>query len=172
MRPSGVEDRLTPGQWEGDFIIGTDSNSSVGVLVERTGRLVLLARMDDSTTASVLAGFPAKLSSIAEPMRHSLTYDQAKEMRSHRVLTASTGVQVYFCGPHCPWQRGSCENINGRLQQYMLKGTDLSAPTQANLGTIADSLNSHPRATHDFHAPLEVFAAMIKAAHQPSTSVH
>ena len=151
---------------------GAGNKSSVGVLVERTSRLVLLARMDGSTAASALAGFTAKLNSIAAPMRHSLTYDQGKEMTRHRELTASTGVKVYFCDPHSPWQRGSCENTNGLLRQYLPKGTDLSVHTQADLDAIADSLNNRPRATHAFHSPLEVFAAMLKAAHQPSTSIH
>ena len=172
VRPPEIEDRLMPGHWEGDFIKGAGNKSSVGVLVERSSRLVLLARMDDATAASALAGFTAKLNSIAAPMRHSLTYDQGKEMTRHRELTASTGVKVYFCDPHSPWQRGSCENTNGLLRQYLPKGTDLSIHTQADLDAIADSLNNRPRATHAFHSPLEVFAAMLQAAHQPSTSVH
>jgi transposase, IS30 family len=87
-----------PGHWEGDFIKGANNASSVGVLVERTGRLVLLARMDDATAASALAGFSAKLNSIAAPLRQSFTYDQGKEMSCHQKLTAATGVRVYFCG--------------------------------------------------------------------------
>jgi IS30 family transposase len=172
VRPPEIEDRVMPGHWEGDFIKGAGNKSSVGVLVERTSRLVLLAKMDDATAASALAGFSAKLNSIAAPMRHSLTYDQGKEMARHRELTASTGVKVYFCDPHSPWQRGSCENTNGLLRQYLPKGTDLSVHTQAELDDIADSLNNRPRATHAFRSPLEVFAAMLKAAHQPSTSIH
>ena len=128
--------------------------------------------MDDATAASALAGFSAKLNSIAAPMRHSLTYDQGKEMTRHRDLTASTGVKAHFCGPHSPWQRGSCENTNGLLRQYLPKGTDLSVHTQAELDAIADSLNNRPRATHAFHSPLEVFTTMLQAAHQPSTSIH
>ena len=172
VRPPEIEDRVMPGHWEGDFIKGAGNKSSVGVLVERTSRLVLLAKMDDATAASALAGFSAKLNSIAAPMRHSLTYDQGKEMTRHRELTATTGVKVYFCDPHSPWQRGSCENTNGLLRQYLPKGTDLSVHTQAELDAIADSLNNRPRATHAFHSPLEVFATMLQAAHQPSTSIH
>jgi IS30 family transposase len=160
VHPPEIEDRLMPGPLEGDFIKGTGNKSSVGVVVERTSRLVLLARMDDSTAASALAGFTAKLNSIAAPMRHSLTYDQGKEMTRHRELTASTGVKVYFCDSHSPWQRGSCENTNGLLRQYLPKGTDLSVHTQADLDAIANSLNNGPRATHAFYSPLAVFAAI------------
>lgn len=172
LRPPEIEDRVMPGYWEGDFIKGAGNKSSVGVLVERSSGLVLLAKMDDATAASALAGFPAKLNSIAEPMRHSLTYDKCKEMARHREHTASTDMKVYFGDHHSPWQRGSCENINGLLRQYLPKGTDLSVHIHAELYAIADSLNNRPRATHAFHSPLEVFAAMLKAAHQPSTSIH
>ena len=130
VRPPEVDDRVMPGHWEGDFIKGAGNKSSVGVLVERTSRLVLLAKMDDATAASALAGFSAKLNSIAEPLRQSLTYDQGKELSRHKDLAARTGVAVYFCDPHSPWQRGTCENTNGLLRQYMPKGTDLSVYSQ------------------------------------------
>jgi IS30 family transposase len=172
VRPPEVDDRVMPGHWEGDFIKGAGNKSSVGVLVERTSRLVLLAKMDDATAASALAGFSAKLNSIAAPMRHSLTYDQGKEMARHAELAARTGVKVYFCDPHSPWQRGTCENTNGLLRQYLPKGTDLSAHSQDELDAIADSLNGRPRATHAFRTPLQVFAHMLKLAHQPSTQIH
>jgi len=172
VRPPEVEDRIMPGHWEGDFIKGAGNKSAVGVLVERTSRLVLLARMDDATAASALEGFTAKLKSIAAPLRQSLTYDQGKEMARHAELTARTGVAVYFCDPHSPWQRGTCENTNGLLRQYLPKGTDLSVYSQAALDAIADSLNSRPRATHAFHSPWEVFARMLASVHLPSTSIH
>jgi len=172
VRPPEVDDRVMPGHWEGDFIKGANNASSVGVLVERTSRLVLLARMDDATAASALAGFSAKLNSIAAPLRQSFTYDQGKEMSCHQELTAATGVRVYFCDPHSPWQRGTCENTNGLLRQYLPKGTDLSVYSQDDLDGIADSLNSRPRATHAFHSPFEVFASMLELASRPDTSVH
>jgi IS30 family transposase len=172
VRPPEVDDRVMPGHWEGDFIKGAGNKSSVGVLVERTSRLVLLAKLDDATAASAPAGFSAKLNSIAAPMRHSLTYDQGKEMARHAELAARTGVKVYFCDPHSSWQRGTCENTNGLLRQYLPKGTDLSAHTQDELDAIADSLNGRPRATHAFRTPLQVFAQMLKLAHQPSTQIH
>ena len=161
-----------PGHWEGDFIKGAGNQSSVGVLVERSSRLVLLARMDDATAASAVLGFAAKLNLIAAPLRLSLTYDQGKEMAKHAELTAQTGVKVYFCDPHSPWQRGSCENTNGLLRQYLPKGTDLSVHSQEDLDAIADKLNQRPRATHDFHSPLEVFGRMLKASSQPSIQLH
>ena len=172
VRPPEIEDRLLPGHWEGDFIKGANNASSVGVLVERTSRLVLLAKMEDATAASALAGFSAKLNSIAEPLRQSFTYDQGKEMSRHAELTAATGVKVYFCDPHSPWQRGTCENTNGLLRQYLPKGTDLSVYSQDELDAIADSLNSRPRATHAFHSPLEVFAATLASAAQTHGSKH
>jgi transposase, IS30 family len=172
VRPPEVDDRVMPGHWEGDFIKGAGNQSSVGVLVERTSRLVLLAKMEDATAASALAGFTAKLNSIAAPLRQSFTYDQGKEMTRHRELSAATGVRVYFCDPHSPWQRGTCENTNGLLRQYLPKGTDLSIYSQDELDAIADSLNSRPRATHAFHSPLEVFATILEKASEPATPVH
>ena len=172
VRPPEIEDRLLPGHWEGDFIKGAGNQSSVGVLVERTSRLVLLAKMEDATAASALAGFSAKLNSIAAPLRQTFTYDQGKEMSRHQELTAATGVRVYFCDPHSPWQRGTCENTNGLLRQYLPKGTDLSVYTQDELDAIADSLNSRPRATHAFHSPFEVFAATLASASQPQRAKH
>jgi len=172
VRPPEVDDRVMPGHWEGDFIKGAGNKSSVGVLVERTSRLVLLAKMDDATAASALAGFSAKLNSIAAPLRRTLTYDQGKELTRHKELTQQTGVKVYFCDPHSPWQRGTCENTNGLLRQYLPKGTDLSVFSQDELDAIADSMNSRPRATHAWHTPLEVFARTLASAHQPSPSIH
>jgi IS30 family transposase len=109
------------------------------LLVERTSRLVLLARMDDATPASALAGFTAKLNSIAAPLRQSLTYDQGKEMARHADLAANTGVRVYCCDPHSPWQRGTCEYTNGLLRQYLPKGTDLPIYTQHELDSSTPS---------------------------------
>ncbi len=172
VRPPEVDDRIMPGHWEGDFIKGAGNKTSVGVLVERSSRLVLLTKMDDATAASALAGFSQKLNSIAEPMRQSLTYDQGKELTRHKDLTARTGVAVYFCDPHSPWQRGTCENTNGLLRQYLPKGTDLSVYSQEQLDAIADSLNTRPRATHGFQSPLVVFARMLALTHPASTSTH
>jgi hypothetical protein len=113
-----------------------------------------------------------KLNSIAAPLRQSLTYDQGKGMSRHGELTAATGVRVYFCDPHSPWQRGTCENTNGLLRQYLPRGTDLSGYSQDELDAIADSLNTRPRATHDYHCPLEVFASMLEVSSQSTASRH
>ena len=171
VRPPEIEDRVMPGHWEGDFIKGAGNKSSVGVLVERSSRLVLLARMEDATAASALAGFTVKLNSIAAPMRQSFTYDQGKEMSRHQQLALNTGVRVYFCDPHSPWQRGTCENTNGLLRQYLPKGTDLGVYSQEELDAIADSLNNRPRATHGFNTPLAVFSHMLAIAQQHPTSI-
>ena len=172
VRPPEVADRVMPGHWEGDLIKGAGNRSAVGVLVERTSRLVLLARMPDATAASALAAFSAKLNAIAAPMRHSLTYDQGTEMSRHAELAAATGVRVYFCDPHSPWQRGSCENTNGLLRQYLPKGSDLSGYTQDELDAIADSMNNRPRQTLNWHTPLQVFAQTLANAHKPAVGMH
>lgn len=172
VRPPEVDDRVMPGHWEGDLIKGAGNKSSVGVLVERTSRLVLLAKMENATAEAALAGFSAKLTSIAEPMRQTLTYDQGKEMSRHVELARNAKIRVFFCDPHSPWQKGTCENTNGLLRQYLPKGTDLSIYSQAELDAIADSLNNRPRATHGFRTPLQVFAEALASSHQPSTSVH
>ena len=172
LRPPEVEDRVMPGHWEGDLIKGAGNKSAVGVLVERTSRLVLLARMEDASAAAALAAFTVKLNSIAAPLRQSLTYDQGKEMARHAELAANANVRVYFCDPHSPWQRGTCENTNGLLRQYLPKGTDLSIYTQDELDAIADSLNNRPRATHDWRTPLQVFSQTLAASHEAAASVH
>lgn len=172
LRPPEVHDRVMPGHWEGDLIKGAGNKSAVGVLYERTSRVVLLARMPDASAESALAGFTYKLNLIAAPMRRSLTYDQGREMAQHRELAAATGMRVYFCDPHSPWQRAGCENINGLIRQYLPKGTDLSVNSQDELDAIADSLNGRPRKTLDWRTPLEVFSHMLATAHAPAAGVH
>lgn len=171
VRPPEANDRAFLGHWEGDLIKGAGNRFAVGVLVERSSRLVMLAKLADATASSALEGFTAKLRSIAQPMRQTLTYDQGKEMARHAELTANTGVKVYFCDPHSPWQRGSCENINGLIRQYLPKGIDLSAFSQDELDAIADQLNSRPRAIHGFYPPISVYKAMLEQISQPHSSI-
>src|SRR3990167_5502726 len=139
--------------------------------VGRGSRLVMLIKLADATAASALEGFTAKLRSVAEPMRKTLTYDQGKEMARHAELTVNTGVMVYFCDPHSPWQRGSCENTNGLIRQFLPKGTDLSVRSQEQLDAIADLLNNRPRAVHGFYPPISVYQAMLYKLNQPNSSI-
>ena len=142
------------------------------MLVERKSRLVLLARMDDCSAASALAGFAAKLKTIPDELRLSLTYDQGKEMARHADLTAQTGMPVYFCDPHSPWQRGTCENTNGLLRQFLPKGTDLSVHTQEDLDYIAAAaLNGWPRQTLGWNCPLYFFEDLLKQHQSASQAV-
>ena len=153
VRPPEVDDRIMPGHWEGDLIKGSGNKSAVAVLVERVSRAVMLAKMPDASAASALQAFTDKLQSLQEPLRQTLTYDQGREMSRHAELTEATGVRVYFCDPHSPWQRGTCENTNGLLRQYLPKGTDLSVYSQEELDAIADSLNTRPRQTLGWMPP-------------------
>lgn len=163
-RPPEVEDRLIPGHWEADLIKGAGNRSAVATLVERSSRLVLLAKMPDASAASALEALTQMLSRIPEPaLRKTLTYDQGKEMSRHKELTARTGIQVYFADPHSPWQRGSNENANGLIREYLPKGTDLSVHSQEELDAIAHRLNTRPRAVLGFKMPIEVFAEHLDA---------
>jgi IS30 family transposase len=164
VRPPEVEDRLIPGHWEGDLIKGAGNRSSVGTLVERTSGFMVLAKMSSASGADALASFGKALESIPEALRKTLTYDQGKEMSYHAALTLRTGVQVYFADPHRPWQRGSNENTNGLLRQYMPKGTDLSVYSQDELNQISLSLNSRPRQRHGFRTPLQVYNELLALA--------
>jgi transposase, IS30 family len=163
-RPAAVEERLVPGHWEGDLIKGAGNRSSVGTLVERTSRKVVLVKLADAKAETARDGFAAGLLAVPAPLRLTLTYDQGKEMARHRELAALTGLRVYFADPHAPWQRGSNENTNGLLRQYLPKGTDLSVFSQAELDAIATRLNSRPRKTLGFATPDEVFAALVDKA--------
>jgi IS30 family transposase len=151
-----------PGHWEGDLIKGAGNRSSVGTLVERTSRKLVLVKLTDAKAETARDGFTAGLLAVPAPLRLTLTYDQ--EMARHRELAALTGLRVYFADPHAPWQRGSNENTNGLLRQYLPKGTDLSVFSQAELDAIAARLNSRPRKTLGFATPDEVFAALVDKA--------
>ncbi len=172
VRPPEIEERLIPGHWEGDLIKGAGNRSSVGTLVERTSGFVVLAKMSSATAADALESFGKALKGIPEALRKTLTYDQGKEMSYHAALTLRTGVQVYFADPHSPWQRGSNENINGLLRQYLPKGTDLSVYSQAELNQIALSLNTRPRKRHQFRTPLEVYNDHLRLAEASAGTIH
>jgi IS30 family transposase len=172
IRPPEVEDRLIPGHWEGDLIKGAGNRSSVGTLVERTTGFVVLAKMDNATTKTVVDSFSNVLNREPAAMRKTMTYDQGREMHGHKILTERTGVQIYFADPHSPWQRGSNENTNGLLRQYMPKGSDLSIYSQDELDAIALSLNTRPRARLGFESPLVVYTQHITLLQYPTNTAH
>lgn len=161
LRPPEVVDRLIPGHWEADMIKGAMNRSSIGTLVERTTLMVVLAKMPDGTAQSALDGFSEALSAVPPEFRKTFTYDQGREMSKHAQLTERTGVAVYFCDPHSPWQRGLNENTNGLLRQYLPKGADLSAYTQEQLDEIAWSLNTRPRKSLGFRTPVAVYNELL-----------
>jgi IS30 family transposase len=159
-RPAEVATRTMPGHWEGDLIKGARNGSAVGTLVERTTRLVILARLDGTDALSAREGFTRKLKHVPAPLRKTLTYDRGKEMAEHERLAQRLAIRVFFADPHSPWQRGTNENTNDLLRQYLPKGTDLSGYTQRELNAIARRLNTRPRKCLDWATPLEVFTQL------------
>jgi IS30 family transposase len=159
-RPAEVATRTVPGHWEGDLIKGARNGSAVGTLVERTTRLVILARMEGTDATSAREGFTKKLRHVPALLRKTLTYDRGKEMAEHERLAQRLAIHIFFADPYSPWQRGTNENTNGLLRQYLPKGTDLSGYTQRELNAIAHRLNTRPRKCLNFATPLEVYAQL------------
>lgn len=161
-RPAEVEDRAVPGHWEGDLLYGAGARSMIGTLVERSSRFVmLLALPQGRTAAAVNAALIDSIQTLPDVLRKSLTWDRGTELAEHKAFTIATGVQVYFCDPQSPWQRGSNENTNGLLRQYLPRSMDLSDVTQAELDAIAEQLNTRPRKTLDWKTPAQALAEAL-----------
>jgi len=157
-RPVDVATRTVPGHWEGDLIKGARNGSAVGTLVERTTRLVLLARMEGTDARSAREGFTKKIRHVPAPLRKPLTYDRGKEMAEHERLAERLAIRVFFADPYSPWHRGTNETTKGLVRQYLPTGTDLSGYTPRELNAITHRVNTRPRKCLDFATPLEVYA--------------
>lgn len=161
-RDADATDRAVPGHWEGDLIIGKDSGSAIGTLVERTTRFTFLLHLShDHTAATVRDAVIAKISTLPDELRKSLTWDQGIEMVQHQQISIDAGIDVYFCDPASPWQRGTNENTNGLLRQYFPKGTDLSVHTPEDLQAVQDEFNDRPRAVLGYRKPTEVIHDLL-----------
>ena len=159
-RPASAEDRAVPGHWEGDLLFG-DRNSQIATLVERHTRYVMLVKVDGKDTETVVNALIKSARRLPKQLYQSLTWDRGKEMAAHRRFTLATDIQVYFCDPHHPWQRGSNENTNGLLRQYFPKGVSLSGVSQAELDAVARKLNDRPRKTLGYETPAERYRQAV-----------
>jgi IS30 family transposase len=159
-RPASVEDRAVPGHWEGDLVFGS-GNSQIATLVERQTRYVMLVKLDGKDSQTVVNALIKHARKLPQELYKSLTWDRGTEMHGHKRFTMATDIKVYFCDPQSPWQRGSNENTNGLLRQYLPKGIDISGYSQLQLNSIARQLNERPRKTLGFKTPAERFSECV-----------
>ena len=162
QRPQEVQDRLIPGHWEGDLIMGKDNKSAIGTLVERTARLTIISKLKEKNAEAVRKAFAKEFEKVPEGLKKSLTYDQGQEMAQHKIFTKETKIQVYFAHPHSPWERGTSENTNALIRQFFPKGTDFNKVTEKELKRVQELLNDRPRKVHDFYTPNEVFNKVLQ----------
>jgi IS30 family transposase len=160
LRPPEVAARIVPGHWEGDLIKGAAGRSAIGTLVERTSRYIILVKLDGLSAKNILDGFSRRLLDVPPSLRRTLTYDQGSEMALHKTLAKRLHMDIFFCDAHSPWQRGSNENANGIIREFLPKGLDLSPFTAKNLSDLEFVLNNTPRAILDFKTPHEVFSRL------------
>ena len=160
LRPPEVAARIVPGHWEADLIKGAANGSAVGTMVERTSRFIMLTSLPNASAAAALEGFSRRLRTVPASLRKTLTYDQGTEMALHHVLAKRLRMDIYFCDPHSPWQRGTNENANGLIRQYLPKGANLKSYSDADLRRIEHLLNNRPRKILGFRTPAEVFSEL------------
>jgi IS30 family transposase len=161
-RPKEVADRIVPGHWEGDLVMGHNNASALGALVERTTRMTFLVRLKDKDASSVRTAFARKFKHLPDGLKRSLTYDNGQEMAEHKLFTKNTRVQVYFAHPHSPWERGTSENTNELLRQFFPKGTNFDRVSRSEINKVQNMLNDRPRKVLNFSTPHEVFVNLLR----------
>ena len=161
QRPKEVADRIIPGDWEGDLLMGHNNASALGVLVERTTRMIFLVRLQNKDAATVRIAFGRKFKHLPEGLKRSLTYDNGQEMAQHKLFTKNTRIQVYFAHPHSPWERGTCENTNDILRQFFPKGIDFNKVPLRQISKVQNLVNDRPRKVLGFLTPHEVFGNLL-----------
>ena len=160
-RPKEVEDRIIPGHWESDLIVGKNNRSAIGTIVERTTRTVILVPLKNKSAEVVAKAFSKEILKLPQQMRLTMTHDQGREMAKHKLLTEMTGVKIFFAHPRSPWERGTNENTNGLIRQFFPKGTDFNKVGRREIKKVQDLLNGRPRAALNFQKPIEVFNQLI-----------
>ena len=160
-RPKEVEDRIIPGHWEGDLVVGKNNRSALGTLVERTTRTTILIPVKNKSAEVVAKAFAKEIRKLPQQMKLTMTYDQGREMAQHKLFTKISGVKVYFAHPRSPWERGTNENTNGLIRQFFPKGTDFNKVSRYEIKKVQNLLNGRPRAALDFKKPINVFNQLI-----------
>ena len=162
-RPKEVEDRIIPGHWEGDLIIGKNNRSALGSLVERATRATILVPLKSKQADGVAKAFAKEMRKLPQQMKLTLTYDQGREMAAHKLFTRITGIKVYFAHPRSAWERGANENTNGLIRQFFPKGTNFNVVTRKEIKKVQHLLNGRPRKSLDFQKPYEVFSQLLNS---------